>query len=67
MLLLLLLLWLLFDLFVCLFVVVVVVVVLQGRVPEAYISGDIAALETAIFTPWCHGPFMTGGAVGRSW
>lgn len=30
----------------------------------AYISGDIAALETAIFTPWCHGPFMTGGNGG---
>lgn len=27
----------------------------------AYISGDIAALETGIFTPWCHGPFMVAG------
>ena len=30
----------------------------------AYISGDIAALETGIFTPWCHGPFH-GGRLGN--
>jgi len=30
----------------------------------AYISGDIAALETGIFTPWCHGPFMVAGNGG---
>ncbi|CAK9022306.1 Uncharacterized protein C05D11.1 [Durusdinium trenchii] len=30
----------------------------------AYVSGDIAALETGIFKPWCHQPFMAAGGGG---